>query len=148
MELGLRLGILAGVGLAVWLATLALRAYFGRGRVPARFDRADVRGPNLGEPAGGSGVRSSDGAMVVEFTSPYCYECREALPYLKAASVVHGARLEVIDARDRPDLAAKYDIRHTPTILVIDRRGAVRAGWTGIPPSDELEAALASAVAS
>lgn len=120
--------------MVVALTILGLRIYFGRGRVPIRFDPRDAS--------------NGGGALLVEFTSPYCYECKEAIPYLKAASLVHGARLEVIDARERPDLAQKYDIRHTPTILVVDRRGEVRGGWAGIPSSDELEAALAAAAGS
>jgi thiol-disulfide isomerase/thioredoxin len=131
LEVTLRLLILAGVGFAVAVTIIALRVYFARSRVPMQFDPKDAS--------------NGGGALLVEFTSPYCQECREAIPYLKAASLVHGARLEVIDARERPDLAQKYDIRHTPTILVVDRRGAVRGGWTGIPSSDELEAALVAA---
>lgn len=132
MDLLGRLLVLAGVGFIALVVTVILRVYFRRARVPERFDRSDTAANN------GS-------ALLIEFTSPYCYECREALPHLKAASLVHGARLEVIDARQRPDLAAKYDIRHTPTILVVDRRGEVRAGWTGVPSSDELDAALTAA---
>lgn len=132
MDVLLRLSILAGVGLVVGLAIVALRKYFSAAQVPQQFDPKDA--PN------GNGT-----ALLVQFTSPYCYDCRQALPLLQAASMVHGARLAVIDAKDRPDLAAKYDIRHTPTILVVDKRGEVRAGWTGVPSSDELEAALVAA---
>lgn len=132
MEVLFRLLILGGVGLAVAVSIVVIRAYFRAAQVPQKFDPKDA--PN-----------ANGAALLVEFTSPYCYDCREALPLLKAASVLHGARLAVIDAKDRPDLAAKYDIRHTPTILVVDKRGAVRAGWTGVPTSDELDAALVAA---
>lgn len=130
MQILVRLAVLASVIAAVWVAAAALRAYFERGRVPVAFDPHDASNNGGGKP------------ILVEFTSPYCYECREALPVLKAASIVYGTKLTVIDARERPDLVAKYEIRHTPTILVVDRGGSVQAGWTGIPASDELESAL------
>lgn len=123
-----RFMILGGVGIAVAALIFVARQYFGNGNIPSRFDLKDAtgRGP----------------AALIEFTSPYCYECREALPLLKAASKVFEVPLTVIDAKDRPELASKYAIRHTPTILVVDSKGTVRGGWLGVPPEDELEDAL------
>jgi thiol-disulfide isomerase/thioredoxin len=104
---------------------------------------------NLREVEVVEGLRSNGAgrphAALVEFVSPYCFECREALPLLKAAAKVYEAPLAVIDAKERPELANKYSIRHTPTILVVDSRGSVRGGWLGVPPEHELEAALATA---
>lgn len=127
-----RLAILAGVALAVSSAIVLLRRYFEGGKLPERFDPADL---GLKRPA----------PALVEFTSPFCHECKVALPLLRAASLVHKTHLAVIDAKVRPDLARKYGVRHTPTILVVDGAGAVRAGWTETPPETELEAALHSA---
>lgn len=133
MELAIRLFILLGVGGAATLTSFALRRYFQGAELPAKFDRKDVdlahRGP-----------------MLVEFTSPYCYECQVAFPLLQAASAAHDAPLAVIDAKDRPDLTAKYAIRTTPTILVVDKRGRVTTGWMDMSPSaDDLTEALALA---
>lgn len=127
--LATRLVILAGVGLVVWVIAITLRRYFSAASVPLRFDRQDA------------GVRTQ-GAFVVEFTSPYCFDCEVALPVLQAASTSFGTPLAVIDAKERPELANKYDIRHTPTILVVDARDSVRRGWLGPPPIEELEATL------
>jgi thioredoxin-like negative regulator of GroEL len=133
MELAIRLFILLSVGGAATFTSFALRRYFSNAELPARFDREDVdlahRGP-----------------MLVEFTSPFCYECQVAYPLLQAASKAHNAPLAVIDAKDRPDLAAKYAIRTTPTILVVDRRGKVTTGWMDTSPSaNDLTEALALA---
>src|SRR5690606_13462949 len=87
-----RLAILAAVGLVVWGIAFALRRYFSRAEVPLRFDRQDA----------GVGTK---GAFVVEFTSPYCFDCEVALPVLQAASASFGAPLAVIDAKERPELA-------------------------------------------
>jgi thiol-disulfide isomerase/thioredoxin len=130
-----RLLVLAGVGLAVWIVARALRGYFDEARVPVRFDPSDVE-------VGGSGP------LLVEFTSPFCYDCKLALPVLEGLAQTHSASFAVIDAKQRPDLAAKYAIRHTPTILVVDRRGTIRGGWLGNPPQDEVESVLVAAMAS
>lgn len=130
----LRFAVLAGLGLLIATAVLILRRYFGSASYPARFDVTDVGGADRA-------------GLLVEFVSPYCYECKEALPLLKAASKIYGTPLKVVDARTSPELLSKYAIRHTPTILVVDRKGTVRNGWIGVPPEDELEAALIRAAA-
>jgi thiol-disulfide isomerase/thioredoxin len=131
----IRILVLGGVGLVVLAVIAVMRRYFSAAEIPSRFDLSDIRSNGAGKPP----------VAVVEFVSPYCFECREALPLLKAAAKVYEAPLAVIDAKERPELASKYSIRHTPTILVVDSRGAVRGGWLGVPPENELEAALATA---
>lgn len=132
MDITSRLLILASTGLLVWAGTLALQRYFAGASVPGRFDRRDV------------GINGR-GPLLVEFTSPYCYDCQLALPLLQAASAAHAATLAVVDAKQRPELAVKYAIRHTPTILVVDGQGAIRGGWLGPPPPAELDVALQAA---
>ncbi len=135
MDVQLRLILLAAVvalatGAAVWL-----RRYVGNAEIPTRFDRRDVD------------VREA-GPLLVEFTSPYCHECQRARPLLEAASAEHDASLAVIDARERPDLASKYSIRTTPTILVVDPSGKVTSGWLAKPPKHDLNTALQSAASA
>jgi thiol-disulfide isomerase/thioredoxin len=133
MELALRLFVLLGVGGAATLTSFALRRYLRNAELPAKFDRRDVD-------------LSHKGPMLVEFTSPFCYECQVAFPLLQAASEAHGSPLAVIDAKARPDLTAKYAIRTTPTILVVDGRGKVTTGWLDTSPTEEdLTQALALA---
>lgn len=132
-SLAIRVLILAGVGVLLFVVIRALRAYFENAQVPMRFDRGD---------AGLNGPAEARRPLLVEFVSPFCYECKVAMPILKAASIVHGTQLAVIDAKVRPDLASKYSIRHTPTILLVDGKGSVRAGWLGAPSDQELEEAL------
>jgi thioredoxin-like negative regulator of GroEL len=130
-----RLMILASFGLVVMVAAGLLRKYFDAAKVPTRFERNDV---NV----------QGDRALLVEFTSPFCYDCQLALPVLEGLAETHSASLAVIDAKKRPDLAAKYGIRHTPTILVVDGQGTIRGGWLGNPPQHEVESALVAALAS
>ena len=136
MELLTRFLVLGGVGLAVWVAARSLRSYFDHAKVPNRFDPNDV------------GVDTSRKPLLVEFTSPFCYDCKLALPVLEQLATTHSASLAVIDAKERPDLAAKYGIRLTPTILVVDHRGGIRGGWLGNPPQHEVESVLLEALAT
>jgi thiol-disulfide isomerase/thioredoxin len=124
-----RIALLMGVLAIAGTGSFLLRRYIARAPIPSRFDRGDVD-------------VSGSGAMLVEFSSPYCHECQVAYPLLQEASEAHDAALAVIDAKLRPDLASKYSIRTTPTILVVDRRGKVTTGWFSSPSQDELTSAL------
>ena len=132
MDLQARILILSGVTLAAILVTRVVVSYFKGGSIPSTFDRGDI----------GFGW---DTPAIVEFTSPYCYECKEVLPLLKAASKVYNMPLKVIDAKERPDLASKYAVRSTPTILVVDKSGKVTKGWVSSPDEAELSQAIETA---
>ena len=127
--------VLALTALAVVLVARSLRRYFAAATVPTSFDPRDVD-------------HDERSPLLVEFTSPMCYDCKLALPVLEQLAVTHSASLAVIDAKERPDLASKYAIRHTPTILVVDHRGAIRGGWLGNPPQHEVESVLLQAMAT
>jgi thioredoxin-like negative regulator of GroEL len=128
-----RFVILAGVALASWAGAWALRRYAAHASTPDRFDPADASG-------------GSSAPLLVTFSGPYCIECEEMLPRLESMSSEHRIPLAVIDIKQSPHLAAKYDVRLTPTTLVVGHGGKVRAGWLGTPPDGELEAALAAVV--
>ena len=128
-----RVAVLVGVAVLVWAAAWTLRRYAANARPPLSFDHAD-----------GGGRRSAP--LLVTFSGPYCVECEEIRPRLQAASEAHRVDLRVIDIKQRPELAAKYDVRLTPTTLVVGPAGEVRAGWLGTPPEGEVESALALAL--
>ena len=133
----IRLFVLTGVTLAVWVLSGGLRRYVANARTPERFDATD----------GGAGpVEASP--MLVTFSGPYCLECEEVLPRLQAASAAHAVPLRVIDIKQSPELAAKYDVRLTPTTFVVGTGGTVRAGWLGTPPDGAVEEALAAVAVS
>ena len=130
MTLITRLQIVLAVAATAAIAARLLKGYLSRPDIPKLFDRTDV------------GVADA-GTMLVEFTSPYCHECQVAFPLLKAASEQFGAPLAVIDAKQRPDLMAKYSIRTTPVILLVDGRGEVKQSWRSSPSAIELAQAFA-----
>jgi thiol-disulfide isomerase/thioredoxin len=128
----IRLLVLGVVALAVWAVSRALRRYVANARTPERFDASD----------GDAGAPAS--AVLVTFSGPYCLECQEVLPRLQAASAAHAVPLRVIDIKQSPELAAKYDVRLTPTTFVVGSGGTVQAGWLGTPPEGAVEEALAA----
>jgi thiol-disulfide isomerase/thioredoxin len=128
----IRLLVLGVVALAVWAVSRALRRYVANARTPERFDASD----------GDAGAAAS--AVLVTFSGPYCLECQEVLPRLQAASAAHAVPLRVIDIKQSPELAAKYDVRLTPTTFVVGSGGTVQAGWLGTPPEGAVEEALAA----
>jgi thiol-disulfide isomerase/thioredoxin len=128
----IRLLVLGVVALAVWAVSRGLRRYVANARTPERFDASD----------GDGGAAAS--AVLVTFSGPYCLECQEVLPRLQAASAAHAVPLRVIDIKQSPELAAKYDVRLTPTTFVVGSGGTVQAGWLGTPPEGAVEEALAA----
>lgn len=136
MTLLARLLVVGALGTVVAATAIALRAYFSSGKIPRVFDHSDV-GADIERP------------LLVEFTSPFCHSCKVVLPVLKAASLVYSSDFALVDAKERPELIHKYGVRTTPTILVVEPNGWVRAGWQGHPPSDdELARALSGVTKS
>lgn len=119
----IRLAIIAVVGFGVWAAACSLRRYAANATTPEQFEGA---------------------VGLVTFSGPYCLECEEILPRLQAASAAHAVPLTVIDIKKSPELAAKYDVRLTPTTFVVGSGGKVQAGWLGTPPEGAVEEALAA----
>jgi len=99
--------------------------------------------------------------VILTFWGSWCGECRQALVALddvathtstpvlgvsldggeeRASSVATSLGLHfptLIDARQA--VARSYDVSRLPLTLLIDRDGAVRAAWDGVPvPADEL----------
>jgi uncharacterized membrane protein len=71
----------------------------------------------------------------VVFTTPYCATAGSVEAHLRAHDP--GARLIEIDATNEPYLAAAFDIRHAPTVLLADAAGRVRTRLVG---ADAVEA--------
>lgn len=107
---------------------------------------------------GGEVIRASDlpgvarlarGATLLQFSTEVCAPCRATHVVL---GDVASARSDVehvdLDLTHRPDLASRFKILQTPTTLILDRKGVVRARIGGAPRRDavthELERILAA----
>lgn len=82
-------------------------------------------------------------ATLVQFSTPTCARCPATRRQLDAvASANPGvARLE-IDLAERPELARRFAVMQTPTVLLLDRDRTVRTRFGGPPRPADLTAAL------
>ena len=135
-------------GLVVVSTALGLlhRALNGRvHRVSSRgVVKADVvRAKDLGTEALGSK------ATLLQFSTEVCAPCRTTNRVLKVLASEHFTVKHIdLDLTHRPDLAARFSVLQTPTTLILDRKGVVRARIGGAPRRDalthELERILAA----
>lgn len=98
------------------------------GRVRRTAGREVVRAKELGATALGSG------ATLLQLSTTVCAPCRTAHRVL---GTIAKERFSVkhldIDLTERPDLATRFGVLQTPTILILDARGQVRARIGGAP---------------
>ena len=132
-------------GLVVLIAALAVAACAAwgitslNGRFRARSG-ADVLTPDdLGRPLG-------ERATLLHFSSAFCAPCRTTRTLLEdVAHRVDGVAVVEIDAESHLGLVRRLEVMRTPTVLVLDARGAVVRRASGLPRRDQVLAALAAA---
>ena len=118
---------------AAWGLTL-LNGRF-RARSGSDVLTADDLGRSLGERA-----------TLLHFSSAFCSPCRATRTVLTdVAERVDGVAVVEIDAESHLELVRRLDVMRTPTVLVLDSRGAVVRRASGLPRRDQVLAALAAA---
>lgn len=99
-----------------------------------RFDAADAGRTALGERA-----------TLVQFSTELCTRCPQVRRLLgEYADDRNGIAHVEVDLTHRVDLAERYRVLQTPTTFVVDRTGAVRARFHGVPHRHALTEALAA----
>lgn len=87
--------------------------------------------------------RFARGATLLQFSTELCAPCR--VTHRVLGDVASG-RSDVthvdLDLTQRPDLASRFHILQTPTTLILDRKGVVRARIGGAPRSEAVNAEL------
>jgi len=82
-------------------------------------------------------------ATLVQFSTPTCARCPATRRHLDAvASANPGVTRLEIDLADRPELARRFAVMQTPTVLLLDRDRTVRTRFGGPPRPADLTAAL------
>lgn len=74
----------------------------------------------------------SDVATIVQFSTEYCAKCPAVRRALSALTDGDDALAYTdVDLTNRPELAAKFRVLQTPTVLVVDSQGAVVSRFAG-----------------
>ena len=132
-------------GLAVLIAALVVAASLAwvvtrlNGRFRARSGADVLTADDLGRPLG-------ERATLIHFSSAFCSPCRATRTLLAdVADRVDGVAVVEIDAESHLQLVRRLDVMRTPTVLVLDPRGAVVRRASGLPRRDQVLSALAAA---
>lgn len=135
------------IGVVILVAALVVSvgaAYalkWKNGRFAAVDDTAELlTAEQIGSPLG-------ERATMVQFSSAFCSPCRATRVLLTdIANKIDGVVTVEIDAEDNLELVRELDIMRTPTVLVLDSRGAVSTRASGMPRRDQVLTALGRAI--
>lgn len=81
--------------------------------------------------------------VLVDFYADWCGPCKMQAPILEDVKQRVGASAQIIkiDVDKNPEVAARYQIRGVPT-LIIFKNGQIRWRQSGVFPANELERLL------
>jgi thiol-disulfide isomerase/thioredoxin len=132
-------------GIAVLIAALvvAAGAAWGitslNGRFRTRSGSEVLTADDLGHELG-------ERATLLHFSSAFCAPCRTVRTLLgDVADRADGVAVVEIDAESHLELVRRLDVMRTPTVLVLDARGAIVRRASGLPRRDQVLAALSAA---
>lgn len=149
MTVAAAVAVLVGVLALATALGLLLRVRTGRAR-PTRTN--DTRTSTTADPTTADLAPAEafgTEATLVQFSTPTCARCPATRRQLDAVAAEHPGvtRLE-IDLAERPELARRFAVMQTPTVLLLDRGRAVHTRFGGPPRPAELTAALDTALAA
>ncbi len=131
--------VISLLGLVVLSTALGLvwRATTGRVR-GAEGGRTIVRLSELRPDA-----PTGQAATLLQFSTEVCAPCANAHRTLEAvAGEFEAVRHVDVDVTARPDIARRFGLLQSPTILILDARGTVMARIGGLPRAAEVRAEL------
>ena len=87
--------------------------------------------------------RFAAGATLLQFSTEVCAPCVATRTLLGTVAAERSDVSHIdLDLTHRPELASRFKIMQTPTTLIVDRAGVVRARIGGAPRRDTLSAEL------
>ncbi|MCU1598118.1 MAG: hypothetical protein QOK08_1026 [Actinomycetota bacterium] len=88
-------------------------------------------------------------ATLLQFSTEVCAPCVPTRRVLsQIADSTDGVSHVDLDLTHRPDLAARFNVLQTPTTLILDQTGAIRARIGGAPRPIEVRAVLEQILAA
>ena len=133
--------VVAAVLVAATLLGLFL-SRSGRGRMSSGKHASPLDAADLGQALG-------ERATLLQFSTAFCQPCRATRRVLAGvAGDVPGVAHVEIDAESRLDLVRRFDVRRTPTVLVLDSAGRVIRRASGQPRTVDVVAALGQAISA
>lgn len=129
------LGVLLALVAIATAAGLVWRATTGRARAARRAQT--IRAEEVGAAAFG------ERATLLQFTTEFCALCPATARVLDAtARSEPGVAHVEVDLTARPDLAHRFAVLQTPTTLVLDGAGSIRARIGGAARPADVRATL------
>ncbi|MCU1506457.1 MAG: hypothetical protein JWP05_1426 [Microbacteriaceae bacterium] len=127
------------IGLVALATALGLlwRRTSGRIRSDGGDTVIDVAGLAVGAVAGRH-------ATLLQFSTEVCAACRTTSVTLKAVADLANADVTHVDVdvTHRADIASRFNLLQSPTTLILDGRGVIRARIGGAPRAAEVRAEL------
>lgn len=153
MTVAAAVAVLVGVLALATALGLLLRARTGRARPTRTNDARTSTEPSTGTDPTTADLAPAEAfgteATLVQFSTPTCARCPATRRQLDAVAAANPgvARLE-IDLAERPELARRFAVMQTPTVLLLDRSRAVHTRFGGPPRPAELATALHTVLAA
>lgn len=143
MSLELRLALIAAlIGMAS-LAGIYWKSQTGRAKLVKSgelVDLAKLQATKGGKPVSKFGRK----ATLLQFSTEVCSQCKQTARFLSEVEKLHQDLLHIeVDVTNRLDLAAHFKVLQTPTTLVLDASGRVKARIGGAPKPATVKAELA-----
>lgn len=133
MPLETKLGLIAALLVLSTLLGLYWRATVGRAKRIKSGEQVDL-GKLAAKKAGQPVVKFGKKATLLQFSSEVCSQCTQTARFFSQLEKQKKDLLHVdVDVTHRMDLAAHFNVLQTPTTLVLDSNGIVRARIGGTP---------------
>ena len=140
MNLGAVLAVLLGLVAFATVLGIVWKARTGRVRTARTGDGNAVDLPEV--PLAGR-------ATLLQFSTEVCAPCVPTRRVLgQIADSTDGVSHVDLDLTHRPDIAARFNVLQTPTTLILDRAGVIRARIGGAPRQADVRAALETILAA